>query len=96
MKKTLLISLLSAYLGVSAQQIRIGKIFPNEIRPTLKTNRNFNYNFMGSNTAEVFIRIPEGGRYRIIINEQEIESSTGTFRFFDLEEGSHTLSAYFC
>lgn len=92
MKKTLLISLLSACLGVSAQQIRIGKIFPNEIRPTLKTNRNFNYNFMSSNTAEVFIRIPEGGRYRIIINEQEIESSTGMFRFFDLEEGSHTLS----
>lgn len=44
--------------------------------------------------AELFLRIPENGFYTVSIDGQEISSSKGKFRFFDLSSGNHFLSIY--
>ena len=44
--------------------------------------------------AEVFLRIPDYGYYTVQLNEQEISSGSGKFRFFDLSSGRNTLSIF--
>lgn len=42
--------------------------------------------------AEVFIRIPEMGRFTISLGDQEISNNNGIFRFFDVPAQSQQLS----
>ena len=55
------------------------------------TNYRWNNNL---GYAEVFLRIPDYGYYTVQLNEQEISSGSGKFRFFDLSSGRNTLSIF--
>lgn len=51
----------------------------------------WNYN---EGNSEVFIRIPERGRYSIEVGDQMINNSNGKYRFFDLRSGMIPISIY--
>lgn len=92
MKHLLSIALFSfSLLGFS--QHRIGEILPNEIPFTPRIGGT-HYIKPFNAQSEVFISIPEGGKYKIIIGEQTIESPTGFFRFFDLDSGYQSVYIY--
>lgn len=55
------------------------------------TNYRWNNNL---GYAEVFLRIPDYGYYTIQLDDQEISSGSGKFRFFDLSSGRNLLSIY--
>lgn len=44
--------------------------------------------------AEVFLRIPQNGRFAVHIGDQVIENSNGKFRFFELRSGSIPISIF--
>ena len=50
-------------------------------------NQNYGY-------AEVFLRIPEYGYFTVEIDDQVISSSTGKYRFFDLNAGKMQITIY--
>lgn len=45
-------------------------------------------------TGELFLRIPNYGYYTVVLDDQEISSSTGKYRFFDVYPGRAILSIY--
>lgn len=45
----------------------------------------------GSNT-ELFLEIPEQGKYSVYLNEESITSSKGRYRFYNVENSSPTLT----
>lgn len=45
-------------------------------------------------TGEMFLRIPNYGYYTVVLDDQEISSSTGKYRFFDVYPGRTILSIY--
>jgi len=55
------------------------------------TNYRWNNNL---GYAELFLRIPERGYFTVLVDDQEISTGTGKFRFFDLNTGKKTLSIY--
>lgn len=59
--------------------------------PKSNTDYRWNYNY---GTSEVFLRIPEEGRFTIEIGDQSITNATGKFRFFDLRAGIVPISIY--
>lgn len=63
----------------------------NTRRP--QSNRDFRWNYNYGN-AEVFLRIPENGRFTVEIGDQMMSNSTGKFRFFDLRAGSVPILIY--
>lgn len=63
----------------------------NNKRP--QSNRDFRWNYNYGN-AEVFLRIPEYGRFTVEVGDQMMSNSTGKFRFFDLRAGSVPISIY--
>jgi hypothetical protein len=72
---------------------------PKDSKPTqsgrrnAKSNNNYRWNH-NYGTAEVFLRIPEEGRFTIEIGDQAITNSNGKFRFFDLRAGIVPVSIY--
>lgn len=58
---------------------------------TPKYNWNHSYH---SGYAEVFIRVPEGGLFSIALDDQELTTPIGMFRFFDVLPGQNLLKIY--
>lgn len=56
-------------------------------------NNSFRWNYNYGN-AEVFLRIPENGRFTVEIGDQMMSNPSGKFRFFDLRAGSIPVSIY--
>lgn len=66
----------------------------NRTKQTGRRNSNdyrWNYNY---GNAEVFLRIPEQGRFTVEIGDQVISNSSGKFRFFDLRAGVVSIAVY--
>lgn len=66
------------------------------LKPSTSPNRGnsgyrWNYNY---GNAEVFLRIPQSGKYSVEIGDQLMSNSTGKFRFFDLSAGDVPISIY--
>jgi hypothetical protein len=105
MKKLLLLCL-GALASVSwAQEVgSAGRLLQNEYnqnkqaravmgRGGISVNIDWEYDYNGG-YAEVFIRIPERGRFTVSIGDQEITSTTGMYRFFDLTATPQPLSIW--
>ena len=105
MKKLLLLCL-GALASVSwAQEVgSAGRLLQNEYRQNkqaravigrggISVNIDWEYDYSGG-YAEVFIRIPERGRFTVSIGDQEITSTTGMYRFFDLTATPQPLSIW--
>ena len=105
MKKLLLLCL-GALASVSwAQEVgSAGRLLQNEDRQNkqaravmgrggISVNIDWEYDYNGG-YAEVFIRIPERGRFTVSIGDQEITSTTGMYRFFDLTATPQPLSIW--
>ena len=105
MKKLLLLCL-GALASVSwAQEVgSAGRLLQNEYRQNkqarsvigvsgISVNIDWEYDYNGG-YAEVFIRIPERGRFTVSIGDQEITSTTGMYRFFDLTATPQPLSIW--
>ena len=60
-------------------------------RNSNSSDYRWNYNY---GTAEVFLRIPEEGRFTVEIGDQMMRNSTGKFRFFELRAGVTPISIY--
>lgn len=88
---------------VKAQEIgSAGRWLQNENRRSEATDRyipsNLSYRWEMTydlGYAEVFIRIPESGRFTLQLGEQEITNSNGMFRFFDVPTINQELSIYY-
>ena len=59
--------------------------------PKKNTDYRWNYN---SENSEVFLRIPEDGRYSVEIDDQTMSNGSGKFRFFDLRAGKVSIAIY--
>jgi len=105
MKKLLLLCL-GALASISwAQEVgSAGRLLQNEYRQNkqaravmgrggISVNIDWEYDYNGG-YAEVFIRIPERGRFTVSIGDQEITSTTGMYRFFDLTATPQPLSIW--
>ena len=105
MKKLLLLCL-GALASVSwAQEVgSAGRLLQNEYRQNkqarsvigvsgISVNIDWEYDYNGG-YAEVFIRIPERGRFTVSIGDQEITSTTGMYRFFDVTATPQPLSIW--
>lgn len=105
MKKLLLLCL-GALASISwAQEVgSAGRLLQNEYnqnkqaravmgRGGISVNIDWEYDYNGG-YAEVFIRIPERGRFTVSIGDQEITSTTGMYRFFDLTATPQPLSIW--
>ena len=105
MKKLLLLCS-GALASVSwAQEVgSAGRLLQNEYRQNkqaravigrggISVNIDWEYDYNGG-YAEVFIRIPERGRFTVSIGDQEITSTTGMYRFFDLTATPQPLSIW--
>jgi hypothetical protein len=68
------------------------KIIKNK-RPKPRTNNDYRWNYNYGN-SEVFLRIPEEGRFTVEIGDQMMSNATGKFRFFELRAGSVPISIY--
>lgn len=62
-------------------------------RRNAKNNADYRWNY-NHGSAEVFLRIPEEGRFSIEIGDQAITNATGKFRFYDLRAGVVPISIY--
>ncbi len=62
-------------------------------RPIRNSASDFRWNHNYGN-SEVFLRIPENGRFTVEIGDQAITNTVGKFRFFDLRAGSFPISIY--
>ena len=102
----LLLLCLGALASVSwAQEVgSAGRLLQNEYRQNkqaravmgrggISVNIDWEYDYNGG-YAEVFIRIPERGRFTVSIGDQEITSTTGMYRFFDLTATPQPLSIW--
>ena len=101
MKKIFVTLLVLATMAASAQEVgSAGKLLRNELKKS-NTNVNVNINIdyrweqdYRGGYSEVFIRIPEMGRFTVQLGDQEITNSNGMFRFFDVRSGAQPLSIY--
>ena len=105
MKKALLILLGALSSAVWSQEVgAAGRLLQNEYqqqrqarsvigRGGISVNIDWDYDY-NRGYAEVFIRIPERGRYTVSIGEQEITNANGMYRFFDLAAVSQPLSIW--
>lgn len=70
----------------------------SERNPVQNGRRNLNNNDYRWNynygTAEVFLRIPEYGRFTVELGDQMMQNNSGKFRFFDLRAGKVVISIY--
>lgn len=102
-KLSLLLLLLFTTIFGNAQEIgSAGRWLKNENRRDVaiehELNKNHAYRWemnYDAGYAEVFIRIPEMGRFTISLGEQEISSSTGMFRFFDVYAKNQELNIWY-
>ena len=105
MKKLLLLCL-GVLTSVSwAQEVgSAGRLLQNEYRQNkqaravigrggISVNIDWEYDYNGG-YAEVFIRIPERDRFTVSIGDQEITSTTGMYRFFDVTAAPQPLSIW--
>ena len=94
-------------VAVRAQQVgSAGRLLQNEYQPNKQSRAvigrggvtiNIDYRWEADYNrgySEVFIRIPEQGRFTVSIGDQEITNSNGMFRFFDLASVSQPLSIW--
>lgn len=99
MKKIFLSILVSIPMLGFAQEIgSAGKILHNESE-SFRENLSIPEDYLWDKPydlgySEVFIRIPEVGRFTIQLGEQEITNSNGLFRFFDVPAQPQELSIY--
>ena len=83
-----------------SSQMKENQIINSNNRESRENNNRTNRratNYRWNNNlgyAEVFLRIPDYGYYTVQLNEQEISSGSGKFRFFDLSSGRNTLSIF--
>lgn len=101
MKKIVFLSvILFNFIGFSQEIGSAGRLLQNENRRNVAVDKkrvNFDYRWeytYDEGYSEVFIRIPERGRFTISLGEQEITNSNGIFRFFDVPSRSQTLSIW--
>lgn len=66
---------------------------PKNNRPIPKNNKDYRWNYTFGN-SEVFLRIPEYGRFTVEIGDQIMSNESGKFRFFDLKSGSIPIAIY--
>lgn len=66
---------------------------PQTGRRTPINNSDYRWNYNYGN-AEVFLRIPEQGRFTVEVGDQMMSNSTGKFRFYDLRAGGTPISIY--
>ncbi|WP_318639725.1 DUF4476 domain-containing protein [Flavobacterium ardleyense] len=66
---------------------------PKSNRPVPQNNNDYRWNFNYGN-SEVFLRIPEYGRFTVEIGDQIMSNESGKFRFFDLKGGSVPIAIY--
>lgn len=66
---------------------------PKSNRPVPQNNKDYRWNFNYGN-SEVFLRIPEYGRFTVEIGDQIMSNESGKFRFFDLKGGSVPIAIY--
>lgn len=100
--KNLSLLLIFASLTSTAQEVgSVGRWLENENRRNIATDcpMNTNLSYCWEMTyeagyAEVFIRIPEMGRFTINLGDQEISNSNGMFRFFDVRSQTQELSIW--
>ena len=105
MKKLFLLCLGALASVRWAQEVgSAGRLLQNEYRQNkqaravigrggISVNIDWEYDYNGG-YAEVFIRIPERGRFTVSIGDQEITSTTGMYRFFDLTATPQPLSIW--
>ena len=105
MKKALLILLGALSSAAWSQEVgAAGRLLQNEYqqqrqarsvigRGGISVNIDWDYDY-NRGYAEVFIRIPERGRYTVSIGDQEITNANGMYRFFDLAAVSQPLSIW--
>ena len=65
--------------------------FRNEEHYPPNGNYHFNYS-MG--TSELFLRIPEMGKFTVHVGNQMISNATGKYRFFDIQAGNYPILIY--
>lgn len=58
-----------------------------------RNNNDYRWNYNYGN-AEVFLRIPENGRFTVEIGDQMISNASGKYRFFDLRAGNVQIAIY--
>lgn len=61
--------------------------------PKIRVNKNLRWNYNSGN-SQVFLRIPENGRFTVEIGDQMMSNSSGKFRFFDFRAGKYPISIY--
>lgn len=90
------------FVGMAQEVGSAGRWLQNENRRNvaidLGLNANCDYRWemtYDAGYAEVFIRIPEMGRFTISLGEQEISSSSGMFRFFDVYAQNQELNIWY-
>lgn len=89
-------------LSATAQEIgSVGRWLQNENRRNASTDRyvlrSDDYRWVttyDAGYAEVFVRIPERGRFTLSLGDQEITNSNGMFRFFDVSAQRQGLSIW--
>ncbi|MDO5105877.1 DUF4476 domain-containing protein [Capnocytophaga sp.] len=88
-------------LGIGQEIGSAGRWLKNETHRDMtaqhKAQTNYNYRWeitYDAGYAEVFIRIPEMGRFTISLGDQEISNSNGMFRFFDVPSHNQQLSIW--
>lgn len=101
MKKVVFLSvILFNFIGFSQEIGSAGRLLQNENRRNVAIDKkriNFDYRWectYDEGYSEVFIRIPERGRFTIALGEQEITNSNGIFRFFDVSSRPQPLNIW--
>lgn len=56
-------------------------------------NGNYHFNYSMGN-SELFLRIPEMGKFTVYVGNQMISNATGKYRFFDIEAGNYPILIY--
>lgn len=96
------VAMVATLAKMTGQEIgAAGKFIANQAQTSAiireKPSSNISYNWVHKyqyGYAEVFLRIPEMGRFTVQMDDQEITNSSGMFRFFDLGSSSQLLSIY--
>ena len=58
-----------------------------------KNVKNYQWKSQFGN-SEIFIRIPEGGYFTVVVDDQEISNHNGRFRFYEVAAGQVRISVY--
>lgn len=102
MKNIYVLLFLIPFISTAQEIGSAGKWLQNENRRNVATEQNAKVNYhyrwemnYDRGYAEVFVRIPEMGRFTVSLGEQEISNSNGMFRFFDVPALSQELSVWY-